>query len=81
MIDESFTRGEVEDLTSLSKLDEQALLEELQARYQKNLIYVSRFGLPFFYHLIFLLLKMWFYFIRPEVHSKCLDNHGSLQFL
>lgn len=38
-MDESFTRGEVEDLTSLSKLDEQALLEELQARYQKNLIY------------------------------------------
>lgn len=34
-------RGETDDLASLSRLDENILLEELRSRYSKDRIYVS----------------------------------------
>lgn len=33
----------IEDLTLLQTLDEKSLLEEVQARYKKNKIYVSKY--------------------------------------
>ncbi|XP_014784685.1 myosin-IIIb [Octopus bimaculoides] len=39
MIDNSYVSGSVGDLTTLSKLDENILLQELKARYEKQLIY------------------------------------------
>lgn len=37
-------RGETDDLASLSRLDENILLEELRSRYSKDRIYVSQVG-------------------------------------
>lgn len=45
MIDDTYVCGTVKDLTTLSKLDENILLQELKARYEKQLIYVSKFTL------------------------------------
>ena len=39
---DDFKEGEVEDLASLSRLDEKVLLNELKVRYNKDRIYVSR---------------------------------------
>lgn len=35
------SRGDTDDLATLSNLEEKSLLEELKARYGKNKIYVS----------------------------------------
>lgn len=37
-------RGETDDLASLSRLDENILLEELRSRYSQDRIYVSQVG-------------------------------------
>lgn len=44
----SVQTGTVDDLATLSELTESMLLDEIQARYQKGIIYVSftRRGLP-----------------------------------
>jgi len=34
--------GSVDDLATLSELDENSLMEELQARYNKDVIYVTK---------------------------------------
>lgn len=36
--------GSVDDLATLSELNEKIILEELQARYSKDVIYVSTWG-------------------------------------
>ena len=38
---DNFKPGEVEDLATLSKLDDKVLLEELKIRYNNDKIYVS----------------------------------------
>lgn len=38
---DNFNSGEIEDLATLSKLDDKVLLEELKVRYTKDKIYVS----------------------------------------
>jgi hypothetical protein len=40
--------GEVDDLASLARLDEKALLEELRTRYNRDAIYVSESSVSFF---------------------------------
>ena len=37
-------RGETDDLATLSRLDENILLEELRSRYSKDRIYVSLYA-------------------------------------
>lgn len=39
--DKPWMKGDVDDLASLAKLDDAILLEELQARYQADKIYVG----------------------------------------
>ena len=62
--------GSIDDLATLSELDENSLMEELQTRYKKDIIYVIE---PCLHFLILLMLMLQFLQFLHVV-LQCLDG-------